>query len=91
MITIDLTTENLLKINELTRLFCLYCIKHNIPSERAGYPNKPLRDEWNGKRLKFIEDNWNIAVFDTDKQQIIESTVDYSGIVIESKYAYEEV
>ena len=33
MITIDLTTENLLKINELCRLFAFYAIKHNITSD----------------------------------------------------------
>ena len=88
MITIDLTTENLLKINELCRLFAIYAIKHNISSEIAGKPNVALRHEWYDKRTKFIEDNWNAKwlgeMFDPE-------TIDYNGIVIESKYAYEEV
>lgn len=60
----ELSTDNILKILELSRRFALYCIENNIPSEVAGTVNDDLRNIWYEKRTEYIKENWHKVLID---------------------------
>ena len=59
--TVELNQQNIYKILDLNRLFCLHCVKNGVKTAVAGMPDDeriPLEKDFYEAREKFIMEHW---------------------------------
>jgi hypothetical protein len=59
--TVELNQQNIFKILDLNRLFCLHCVKNKVKTAVAGMPDDeriPLEKDFYEAREKFIMEHW---------------------------------
>lgn len=59
--TVELNQQNIYKILDLNRLFCLHCVENGVKTAVAGMPDDeriPLEKDFYEAREKFITEHW---------------------------------